>query len=158
MKFSNLYFKAEKFVQEYINEYGHGDKELLIRNFKFIIGLIVLKILMNRTAKCVDCQFSKRGIYKKLGEMINLAIKDRSDVLPGELAVDVIDKHSEIPIFKGTDLREDQLTNGIVKEIVKSADMFKKDLDFQIMVSSRRKDSRLKQIKAIEEESQKPSL
>ena len=41
-KFSSLYFDADKYIQQYINEYGHGDKELLVRNFKFIIGLIAL--------------------------------------------------------------------------------------------------------------------
>jgi hypothetical protein len=154
-RFSNLYFEAEKFVQQYINEYGDKDKELLIRNFKFIMGLIILKILKNRCSKCIDCQFSKRGVYKKLDEMINVAINDRSDVLPGELTVDLIEQHSEIPIFKGTDLKEEKIIEGIIRDIVRSADIFKKDLDFQIMVSSRRKDSRLKQIKALEEETSK---
>ena len=157
MKFSSLYFNAEKFIQQYINDMGYGDKEILIRNFKFIIGLIVLNILKNRSSKCIDCQFSKREIYKKLEEMINVAIKDRSDVLPGELSVDLIEKHSEIPIFKGTNIKEDVFKGNIIKEIVRSADIFKKDLDFQIMVSSRRKDSRLKQIKALEEDSAKLS-
>jgi len=158
MKFSNLYLDAETFVQQYINENGHGEVEILIRNFKFIIGLIVLKILKNRSSKCIDCQFSKRNVYKKLEEMIGLAIKDRSDVLPGELVVDVIEKHSEIPIFKGTDFREENFKIKTIKEITKSADIFKKDLDFQIMVSSRRKDSRLKQIKSLEENSTKLSF
>ncbi|MFX1380479.1 MAG: hypothetical protein ACFFA4_15445 [Promethearchaeota archaeon] len=157
-KFSSLYSEAEKFIQKYINDYGHGDKKLLIRNFKFIIGLIILKILKNRTSKCIGCQFSKREMYKKLEEMINVAIKDRSDVLPVELLVDLIEKHSEIPIFKGTNLKEDIFKENIVKELVRSADIFKKDLDFQIMVSSRRKESRLKQIKALEEENNTAKL
>ncbi len=157
MKFSSLYFNAEKFIQQYINDMGYGDKEILIRNFKFIIGLIVLNILKNRSSKCIGCQFSKREIYKKLEELINVAIKDRSDVLPGELSVDLIEKHSEIPIFKGTNIKEDEFKGNIIKEIVRSADIFKKDLDFQIMVSSRRKDSRLKQIQALEEDSAKLS-
>ena len=157
MKFSSLYFNAEKFIQQYINDMGYGDKEILIRNFKFIIGLIVLNILKNRSSKCIGCQFSKREIYKKLEELINVAIKDRSDVLPGELSVDLIEKHSEIPIFKGTNIKEEIFKGNIIKEIVRSADIFKKDLDFQIMVSSRRKDSRLKQIQALEEDSAKLS-
>ncbi|MFX0004725.1 MAG: hypothetical protein ACFE9C_07180 [Candidatus Hodarchaeota archaeon] len=156
-RFSSLYFEAEKFVQQYINDYGDKDKELLIRNFKFIIGLLVLKILKNRCSKCINCQFSKRDIYKKLEEMINLAINDRTDVLPGDLIVHLIDKHSEIPIFNGTDIKEDDTLEKIIREIVRSADIFKKDLDFQIMVSTRRKDSRLKQIKALEENTSKIS-
>ncbi len=156
-KFSSLYFDADKYIQQYIDEYGHGDKELLVRNFKFIIGLIILKILKNRTSKCIGCQFSKREMYKKLEEMINVAIKDRSDVLPSELLDDLIENHSEIPIFNGTNIKEESFRESMTKELVRSADIFKKDLDFQIMVSSRRKDSRLKQIKALEENTTIPS-
>jgi hypothetical protein len=152
IKFSNLYFEADKFIQNYIDEYGHGDKEMLVRNFKFIIGLIILKILKNRVSKCIGCQFSKKEMYKKLEEMINVAIKDRSDVLPAELLVDIVEQHSEIPIFNGSNIKEESFRENMVKELVRSADIFKKDLDFQIMVSSRRKESRLKQIKALEEE------
>ncbi len=151
-KFSSLYFEAEKYIQQYIDEYGNRDKELLVRNFKFIIGLIILKILKNRTSKCIGCQFSKREMYKKLEEMITVAIKDRSDVLPAELLADLIEKHSEIPTFKGSNIKEESFRETMVKALVRSADIFKKDLDFQIMVSSRRKDSRLKQIKALEED------
>ncbi len=156
-KFANIYLNAKEYIQQYINEYGHGDKEILIRNFEFIIGLIILEILKNRSSKCIGCQFSKREVYKKLEEMINVAIKDRSDVLPTELLVDLIEKHSEIPIFNGSNIKEESFKENMVKELVRSADIFKKDLDFQIMVSSRRKDSRLKQIKTLEEESTKSS-
>ena len=91
-------------------------------------------------------------MYKKLEEMISIAIKDRSDVLPSELLVDLIEKHSEIPIFNGSNIKEESFRETMVKELVRSADIFKKDLDFQVMVSSRRKDSRLKQIKVLEED------
>lgn len=158
MKFAALYLNAEKFVQQYIDEYGTGDKEVLIKNFKFLIGLIVLKILKNRSSKCIDCQFSKREVYKRLEEMITVAIKDRSDVLPTELLEDLIEKQSEIPIFNGTSIKEENVNVNIIKEIVRSADIFKKDLDFQIMVSSRRKESRLKQIQVLVEEDEKLAL
>ncbi|MFW9971605.1 MAG: hypothetical protein ACFFDF_15525, partial [Candidatus Odinarchaeota archaeon] len=131
MKFAGLYLNAEKFVQQYIDEYGNGDKEVLIRNFKFLIGLIVLEILKNRSSKCIDCQFSKREVYKRLEEMITVAIKDRSDVLPTELLEDLIEKHSEIPIFNGTSIKEQNVNANIIKELVRGADIFKKDLDFQ---------------------------
>ena len=150
--FAGIYVEAEKYIQQYINEYRHEDKELLVRNFKFIIGLIVLKILKNRTSKCIGCQFSKRELYKKLDEMINLAIKDRSDVLPAELIIDLIEKLSEIPVFNGTNIKEESFRETMIRELVRSVYIFKKDFDFQIMVSSRRKDSRLKQIKTLEED------
>ncbi|MFX1387887.1 MAG: hypothetical protein ACFE9M_11775, partial [Promethearchaeota archaeon] len=152
LKFSILYINAEKHIQQYINQFGNKDKDLLIRNFKFITGLIIIKIFKNRVSKCVNCQFSKREIYKKLVEMIDVAFKDRSDVLPNELLEDLIKIYSEIPIFNGTNTKEEFFEENIVKDITRCADIFKKDLDFQIMVSSRRKASRLKQLKALEEE------
>ncbi len=151
-KFSELYINAEKPVIEYINQHGNRDKNILIRNFKFITGLIILKIFKNRSSKCIDCQFSKRQIYKKLEEMIHNAIKDRSDVLPNEIMEDLVNKYSEIPTFNGTNILEDSLTENVINEIIRCADLYKKDLEFQIMVSSRRKTSRLKQINILEEE------
>ena len=156
-KFSNLYINAENYVQQYITEYNQGNKEILMRNFKFIIGLIILNIFKNRCSKCIGCQFSKREIYTKLEEAINLAIKDRSDVLPNELLVELIEKYSEIPVFNGIDIKEDLIERIIVKQITKHADIFRKDLEFQFMVSDRRKTSRLKQLKASEEDSENQS-
>ena len=150
--FSNLYINAEKFVQQYIIDYSSEDKDILIRNFKFITGLIVLHIFKNRISKCILCQFSKREIYNKLEEIINVAIKDRSDVLPEELLEHLIEKYSEIPMFNGFNIKSDEIEKNITKEILRCADAYKKDLDFQIMVSLRRKDLRLKQKLAIEEQ------
>jgi DNA-binding transcriptional ArsR family regulator len=154
MKFSNLYINAENHVQEYVNEYNQGNKEILVRNFKFITGLIMLNIFKNRCSKCVGCQFSKREIYKKLEETIHIAIKDRSDVLPAELLIDLIEKFSEVPVFNGIDIKEDIVKGNIVKAIAKHADIYRKDLEFQFMVSDRRKASRLKQLEALEEDSE----
>ncbi|MFX1302451.1 MAG: hypothetical protein ACFFBV_01040 [Promethearchaeota archaeon] len=150
--FSNLYINAEKFVQQYINDDVSGDKEILIRNFKFITGLIILNIFKNRSLKCVLCQFSKREIYNKLVEIISVAIKDRSDVLTEDLLENLIKNFSEIPMFNGLNIKSEEIEKNIVKEILKCADIYKKDLDFQIMVSLRRKDLRLKQKLALEEE------
>jgi len=87
-----------------------------------------------------------------LEERINDAIHDRSDVLPEELIKDFIEKCSEIPIFNGTDIIDnDNIKENIINEISKYANLYKKDLDFQIMVSTRRKDIRLKQKNALEE-------
>jgi hypothetical protein len=150
--FSILYSKAEKFVQQYISEYDSEDIDILIRNFKFITGLIVLNVFKNRSSKCVLCQFSKREIYNKLEELIGVAIKDRSDVLPEELVENVIEKFSEIPMFNGIDIKRYEIEQNIAEEILRVADAHKKDLDFQIMVSLRRKDLRLKQKEALEEQ------
>ncbi len=151
--FCKLYTNAGKYIQQYINDPDNRDiNDILKRNFKFITGLIILNIFKNRSSKCVDCQFSKREIYIKLEERITVAFKDRSDVLPKELTEDLIEKYSEIPMFNGAIIKEDSIMEDIAKEIARGADIFKKDLDFQITVSSRRKASRLKQIKIYEED------
>jgi hypothetical protein len=152
--FSKLYIDAEKYVRQYISDFGSGDRDLLIRNSKFIIGLIILDIFQNRSSKCVLCQFSKREIYNKLEEIIGVAINDRSDVLPDDLVGDLIEKFAEIPVFNGISIVSDEIETNIAKEIVRCADVYKKDLDFQIMVSLRRKDLRLKQKFALEEQTE----
>jgi hypothetical protein len=152
MKFSRLYHNVEKYVKQFIDDYPREDLEILIRNFKFLTGVIILNIFKNRSSKCVLCQFSKKEIYKKLEELIGVAIKDRSDVLPEELTENLIEKFSEIPAFEGINVSNDDLEKEITKEILSYSDLYKKDLDFQIMVSLRRKDLRLKQKLALEEQ------
>ncbi|MFX0001470.1 MAG: hypothetical protein ACFE9Q_10415 [Candidatus Hodarchaeota archaeon] len=154
INFSNLYNNSKNYVQQYIREFGSEEKDILLRNFKFITGLIILNIFKNRVSKCVLCQFSKREIYNKLKEIISVAIKDRSDVLPEELLEDLIEKYSELPMFNGIDIKTEDIEGAIVKEINRCADVYKKDLDFQIMVSLRRKDLRLKQKLILEEQSE----
>ncbi|MFX0106085.1 MAG: hypothetical protein ACFE75_11425 [Candidatus Hodarchaeota archaeon] len=156
INFSNLYVRAEEIVKQYIEDYNSENKDILIRNFKFITGLIILNIFKNRSSKCVLCQFSKREIYNKLEELIVLAIKDRSDVLPEDLLEDLIEKYSEIPFFNGSNLRAEEIEKNVGKEILSYADLYKKDLDFQIMVSLRRRDLRLKQKLALEEQNIDP--
>ena len=150
--FSNLYIQTEQFVKQHIKDHSDGNQDILIRNFKFITGLIILNIFKNRSSKCILCQFSKREIYKKLEELIGVAIKDRSDVLPEVLLENLIEKYSEIPMFNGYNIKRDEIEKHIGEEILRCADVYKKDLDFQIMVSLRRKDLRLKQKLALEEQ------
>ena len=152
MSFCTLYNNAGEYVQQNIADYGREDINLLIRNFKFITGLIILNILKNRSSKCILCQFSKREIYNKLEEIIGVAVKDRSDVLTEELIEDVIEKFAEIPMFNGINIKREDFKKNIAKEIMRCADLYKKDLDFQITVSLRRRDLRLKQKLALEEE------
>jgi hypothetical protein len=156
MKFSILYHDAEKYVKKYIDEYNRENIDILIRNFRFITGLIILNIFKNRCSKCVLCQFSKKEIYKKLEEIIQIAVKDRSDVLPDELIENLIDKFSEIPMFNGINIKNKEMEGKIAQEILSYSDLYKKDLDFQVMVSLRRKDLRLKQKLALEEENIEP--
>ncbi|UCC21269.1 MAG: hypothetical protein JSV62_08325 [Promethearchaeota archaeon] len=150
--FANLYMDSKKYILQYINEYNSKDKEILIRNFKFITGLIILNILKNRSSKCILCQFSKREIYNKLEEIIQVAVKDRSDVLPEELLYEFIEKYAEIPIFNGISINSEYFEDKIAKDIFRCADLYKKDLDFQITVSLRRRDLRLKQKLALEKQ------
>ncbi|MFX0027969.1 MAG: hypothetical protein ACFE8B_02070 [Candidatus Hermodarchaeota archaeon] len=147
--FAGLYFNPDKYVDQYIAKFQSGDKKTLIRNFKFLIGIIILNIFKNRTSKCVLCQFSKREMYDKLEEIMNIAIKDRSDVLPEEMLEILVDKYSEIPMFNGIYINEESSGDNLVENILKFSDDYKKDLDFQIMVSSRRKTLRLKQQEAL---------
>jgi hypothetical protein len=150
--FSNLYFLVEKFVDDYIKEKKTGEREILIRNFKFLIGIIVLNIFKNRSSKCVLCQFSKKDLYGKLEEVIDIAIKDRSDVLPEEMVDLLVGKYSEIPMFDGIYVNGEDCDENIVENILGFAYDFKKDLDFQIMVSARRKTLRMQQKEALENE------
>jgi hypothetical protein len=148
--FADLYSKTDKFVDQYIKKFRSEDRKTLIRNFKFLIGIIILNIFKHRSSKCVLCQFSKREMYGKLEEMIDIAIKDRSDVLPEEMIDILVDKYSEIPVFDGVYVKGKKCDEDIVENVLKFADDYKKDLEFQIMVSSRRKTLRLKQKEASE--------
>ena len=150
LHFAKLYNNAETFINQYIRKIRSGEKEILLRNFKFLTGLIILNIFKNRSSKCILCQFSKREIYSQIEELISVAIKDRSDVLPEEMINEFINLYSEIPMFDGKDVKAEDMENEIKEKILKYADTYKKDLEFQIMVSNRRKDLRLKQKEALE--------
>jgi len=148
--FAGLYFSVEKYADQYIAKFKSGNRKTLIRNFKFLIGIIILNIFKNRSSKCVLCQFSKREMYDKLEEMMKIAIKDRADVLPEEMLEILVGKYSEIPMFDGIFIKGEEDEDKIIENILKFSDDYKKDLDFQIMVSRRRKTLRLKQQEALE--------
>jgi hypothetical protein len=153
--FSKLYSNSKKYIMQYLKEFNYIDEQTLERNFKFLIGLVILNIFKNRSEKCIFCQFSKREIYSKLKEEIEIAIKDRADVLPEELLDTLFNQYSEIPIFNGMMIESDEAETPIVKDLMKFADNYKKDLEFQIMVSNRRKVIRLKQKEIIETQESK---
>ena len=150
--FANLYNNAKKFVEQYLKISEIGNKDVLTMNFKFLTGLIILKIFKNRISKCIGCQFSKKSIYVRLEELIDVAIKDRSDVLPGDILDGLIQICSEIPIFEGISINDNIVKENIVNKILKSANINEKDLEFQAMVSLRRQDLRLKQKNVLEED------
>jgi hypothetical protein len=150
--YADLYITAENHVDQYIKKFHSGEKKILLRNFKFLIGITILNIFKNRSSKCVLCQFSKREMYSKLEEMITIAVKDRSDVLSEELQGVLIVKYSEIPMFNGIYIKGEKSEENVAEDIVKFADDYKKDLEFQIMVSSRRTSLRLKQKEVLEKE------
>lgn len=153
--FSKLYHDAGKYVELYTRDFSNRDMDILLRNFKFLTGLIVLNIFKNRSSKCILCQFSKREMYNNLKELIQIAIKDRSDILPEEMAEFLFEKYSEIPMFNGINIVGEDTREEIIKKIFKYANDYKKDLEFQIMVSNRRQDLRLKQKEALESQNQK---
>jgi hypothetical protein len=150
--YAELYLAAEKYVDQYITKFHSVEKEILVKNFKFLLGIIILNIFKNRSSKCVLCQFSKREMYGKLEEMIDIAVKDRSDVLSEDLQNVLTEKYAEIPMFKGIYNEGEKCEEDVVESILKYADDNKKDLEFQIMVSSRRKSLRLKQKEILENE------
>jgi len=150
--YADLYLTAEKYVDQYIMKFHGGEKKILIRNFKFLIGIIILNIFKNRSSKCVLCQFSKREMYGKLEEMISIAVKDRSDVLSEDLQENLVGKYGEIPMFNGIYIEGEKCEEDVAESILKFADDNRKDLEFQIMVSSRRTSLRLKQKEILEKE------
>ncbi len=155
--FSKLYLDAEKIINE---RDGAGDLDLLEKNYKFIVGLIILLILKNRCLKCTLCQFSKQEVYNKMSEELDMSIKDRLDVLPKEGLIDVlVEKYAEIPIFGGLSINlfdNEEILEEIINKILNFADEYKKDLEFQIMVSSRRTDLRMRQKERKETQNENP--
>ncbi|MCJ7651640.1 MAG: hypothetical protein MUP85_23785, partial [Candidatus Lokiarchaeota archaeon] len=103
--FASLYSIADKIVCEYkINE----EKEKFIFNFKYLVGIITLYILKNRAMKCLTCQFGKQDRYQDLIETLDLAIKDRADVLSDDLLKELSESFSEIPTFGGINIKEEE--------------------------------------------------
>lgn len=142
--FINLYINAKECIQQSFKKFGYQDKDILIQNFKFVLGLIILKIFRNRIHKCVYCQFSNKKKYAEIEDLIDLSIKERSDVLPLDAFNGIIHKCSEIPIFNGIDIYREVTKKNLVEELLRITDKNKEDLEFQRKVFFRRKNLRLK--------------
>jgi hypothetical protein len=136
-----IYVNAEELVEQYGK---NEDFDMLLKNFKFLVGLIILHIMKNRCNKCVHCQFSQKEIYTDMCKGMEMSIKDRSDVLPKDLT-DILEDYGEIPMFGGKDIHKNYEKEQIIKELLDYSIKYKKDLEFQIMVSSRRTDLRMRQ-------------
>jgi len=137
--FASLYFVAERVVKEYSNNENH---EQLIFNFRYIIGLLILMTLRNRAYKCALCQFSKQEKYKIILDALNTAIKERSDVLSQEFLEKLTFEFSEIPVFGGLNISEDDIELRMIRELLEFASKYNKDIEFQTMVLTRRLDLR----------------
>jgi len=70
-------------------------------------------------------------------------------VLPEDMCEILVRSFSEIPSFKGIYIKEEKSKEDIAGNILRFADDYKKDLEFQIMVSARRKVLRIKQNEAL---------
>ncbi|MFX0057058.1 MAG: hypothetical protein ACFE85_01265 [Candidatus Hodarchaeota archaeon] len=140
--FASLYCIADLIIQKQI---GIENPNKLVSYIKYVIGLIILYILKNRADKCFLCQFSKHERYNEMIVALDSAIKDRADVLPEELLNPIIKKYAEIPTFDGQEINSEETELELVKNILKYAKTYKKDIDFQKMVLRRRMDTKIHQ-------------
>ena len=133
--FSSLFSIAERIVENYSS---NGDAEKLVYNLKYILGILILLILKRRADKCVTCQFGKQKKYNQLIDMIENALKERSDVLSDELMDSLKNYYAEIPIFGGLNLEEKEIK--IIEDLIEFSNKYRKDIEFQTMVLNRRLD------------------
>jgi len=138
--FSSLYSIAEIIVKKHMKK---GNYDELVDTFKYLTGIIVLYILKNRSSKCILCQFSKQERYGELLEALNLAIKDRTDVLPSELQESLKKKYAEIPNFGGYYFRDENKEIEMIEQLLSFANQYKKDMEYQTMVLNRRINTRI---------------
>ena len=135
--FASLYSIADKIVFDYeTNE----EKDKIIFNFKYLVGIITLYILKNRAIKCLTCQFGKPNRYQYLKETLDLSIKDRADVLSDDLLNELSKKFSEIPTFGGVNIKEEENEKKMINTLLEFSSKYKKDIEFQTMVLGRRLD------------------
>ena len=135
--FASLYSIADKIVFDYeTNE----EKDKIIFNFKYLVGIITLYILKNRAIKCLTCQFGKPNRYQYLKETLDLSIKDREDVLSDDLLKELSKKFSEIPTFGGVNIKEEENEKKMINTLLEFSSKYKKDIEFQTMVLGRRLD------------------
>ena len=133
--FSSLYSIAEIIVKKYMKK---GIFTEVVESFRYLIGIIILYILKNRSSKCVVCQFGKQERYKSLLDAINSALKDRTDVLPGELQEILKKNYAEIHSFGGYFISDAEKEIDIIEQLISYANQYRKDMEYQTMVLNRR--------------------
>lgn len=137
--YASLYSIAKKIVIENAQK---GNEKVLEGNLKYLIGVIILLILKNRNEKCTLCQFGKQERYINLIEELDSALKDRTDVLPSDLLEIIKKEYSEIALFGGMNITEEQEEIEMIERLLKFAYKYNKDIEFQTMVLGRRLESK----------------
>jgi hypothetical protein len=156
--FGDLYLEAKKLISKWVDT---EKLENILENFRFLVGLTALIVLKNRIDKCFLCQFSFRKEYGEMKDAMEMALKDRMDVLPEELSNYLNENYGELPIFGGVIIKldDDTIRTDIVEKFLEFSEKYNKDLEFQIMVSKRRQELRMRQkdemLKSLEEEKNK---
>jgi DNA-binding transcriptional ArsR family regulator len=110
---------------------------------QFLLGLAILRLLYKRFEKCFLCQFATKSAYRRVRDLFEQALNDRQDVLPEKLRDYLFNQLGDLPIFGGTPFLAQH--EDIQKNIEVFAEQYQKDIEFQIMVSQRRQELRLKQ-------------
>ena len=140
--FSSLYSIAEIIVKKYMTKGVYNE---VVESFRYLIGIIILYILKNRSSKCVLCQFSKQESYRYLFDAINTALKNRTDVLPDELQEILKTDYAELPSFGGFWINDEEKEVEIIKQLIKYAIQYKKDMEYQVMVLDRRINTKIQE-------------
>ncbi len=114
-----------------------------LQSQKFLVGLVILRLLYKRFEKCFLCQFGTKSAYRRVRDLFEQALNDRQDVLPQKLRDYLFNELGDLPIFGGIPFLEKH--EDILKNIEVFAEQYQQDVEFQILVSSRRQGLRLKQ-------------
>jgi len=138
--FSSLYSIAEITVKKYMKK---GIYNEVVESFRYLIGIIILYILKNRSSKCVLCQFGNQERYICVLDAINSSIKDRTDVLPSELQEILKKNYAEIPTFGGYSINDAEKEIEIIEQLIKFANQYRKDMEYQTLVLNRRINTKL---------------
>ena len=138
--FSSLYSIAEITVKKYMKK---GIYNEVVESFRYLIGIIIFYILKNRNSKCVLCQFGNRERYKGVLDAINSTLNDRTDVLPSELQEILKKNYAEIPTFGGYCISNAEKEIEIIEQLIKFANQYRKDMEYQTLVLNRRINTKL---------------
>jgi hypothetical protein len=140
-----VYFMRAQYIARFYNMSSDINEDL-VEFRKFIIGLALLTIFRNRFDKCMQCQFASREGYRELKETFETILKDRKDVLPEPLLNFIEKELGEIPVFGGLKIPEEVDDKELNRRLNDFVERYTQDIDFQINVSKRRQELRLKNL------------